>query len=81
MQYETIRVEPTTPILGAEILDVDLTRPLSDRQVEDVHAALMAYQVIFFRDQALSFEQHKGVRPFVRRTGGPSLCRIRRGTS
>lgn len=59
MQFETFGVEPLTPVLGAEIQGVDLARPLSGQQFEELHRALMAYQVIFFRDQALSFDQHK----------------------
>ena len=48
-----------TPAIGAEISGVDLAGPLSQRQASELHDALMAHQVIFFRDQQMSVEQHK----------------------
>src|ERR1700716_3934570 len=59
MPYETIEVRKVTPAIGAEISGVDLAGPLSNRQVSELHDALMAHQVIFFRDQQMSVEQHK----------------------
>jgi taurine dioxygenase len=58
MDLQTITVKPSTPRIGAEIGDIDLTRSLSNRQVQDVYEALLKYQVIFFRDQEIDFEQH-----------------------
>ena len=59
MQYQTIQVSPLTPTIGAEIAGVDLAKPLTDQQFEEIHAALIQHLVIFFREQALSTEQHK----------------------
>ena len=59
MTYASIRVRPVTPRLGAEVSDIDLTAALSNRQVEDLHAALADHQVLFFRDQKISLEQQK----------------------
>ncbi len=59
MPYETITVKPVTPVIGAEISDVDLRKPLGNQQFQEVHDALMAHQVIFFRDQDLTLDQHK----------------------
>jgi taurine dioxygenase len=59
MPYETIEVRKVTPAIGAEISGVDLAGPLSNRQVSELHDALMAHQVIFFRDQQMSVDQHK----------------------
>ena len=59
MPYETIEVRKVTPAIGAEISGVDLAGPLSNRQVSELHDALMAHQVIFFRDQHMSVDQHK----------------------
>src|SRR5262247_3353045 len=59
MTDQTIHVEPLTPNIGAEVLDVDLARPLDERVFKEIHAALIQHQVIFFRDQHLSVEQHK----------------------
>jgi taurine dioxygenase len=66
MSYETIAVEPLTRRIGAEISGVDLGRPLSDRQFQEIHDALIRHQVIFFRDQALTHDSHKA---FGRRFG------------
>lgn len=59
MNYETITVKPLTPVIGAEIGDVDLSAPLGNQTFTEVHDALMRHQVIFFRDQDMSLEQHK----------------------
>jgi taurine dioxygenase len=56
VNYETISVTPTSPHIGAEIGRIDLTRPLSNKQVEELHDAFARYLVIFFRDQKISFE-------------------------
>ena len=52
--------------LGAEILGVDLSKPLDDASFEAIHRAFLEHQVIFFRDQDLTPEQHK---TFGRRFG------------
>ena len=57
--YRTIEVRKCTPHTGAEIFGVDLSKPLSAEQFEDVHAAFMEHLVIFFRDQSLSPERQK----------------------
>jgi taurine dioxygenase len=60
MGYEVLDVRPMTKRIGAEIFGVDLAAPtLADRVVSELHDALMAHQVIFFRDQALDHESHK----------------------
>ncbi|WP_200822419.1 TauD/TfdA family dioxygenase, partial [Caballeronia terrestris] len=56
--YETITAYPLTRHIGAQIGGIDLTRPLSAQQVADVRRALLAHQVIFFRDQPISLDQH-----------------------
>jgi taurine dioxygenase len=57
--YQTIEVRPITGVIGAEIFGVDLGQPLTARQHDEVHAALMEHQVIFFRDQRrLTHERH-----------------------
>jgi taurine dioxygenase len=66
MQYQTITVEPLNPVIGAEISGVDLAQPLGNQTFSEIHDALMTHQVIFFRDQDLSLDQHKA---FGRRFG------------
>ena len=56
--YETITVDKLTPIIGAEIDGVDLSKPLSNRQQDELHRALAENSVIFFRDQHITPDQH-----------------------
>jgi len=57
--YKAIGVEPLTPIIGAEIKGVDLSRPLTAEQIADIRTAHARHHVIYFRDQILSNEDHK----------------------
>jgi taurine dioxygenase len=59
MDYETITVKPLTPVIGAEISDVDISKPLGNQTFAEVHDALMRHQVIFFRDQDMSLDEQK----------------------
>jgi taurine dioxygenase len=59
LDFRTISVEPLTPIIGAEIRGVDLSRPLSPEQIAEIRKAHAAHHVIYFRDQVLSNEDHK----------------------
>ena len=56
----TLSIAKLTPAIGAEISGVDLSR-LSNAEASALHDALMAHQVIFFRDQKMSVEQHKAL--------------------
>ena len=58
MGYQTIEVRKVTPVIGAEVHGVDLTKPLGNQRFQEVHDALMDNLVIFFRDQKLSVDQH-----------------------
>ena len=66
MRDQTITVEKLTPYIGGEIHGVDLSRPLDEPTFKKIHDALTEHQVIFFRDQHLTVEQHKA---FGRRFG------------
>lgn len=59
MSYNSIEVRPMTPRIGAEIHGVDLSERPGNQAFQEVHDALMEYQVIFFRDQRLTLEEHK----------------------
>jgi len=52
----TISVEPVNAALGAEIRGVDL-RAIDDATFAVIHRAWLDYQVLLFRDQALTDEQ------------------------
>ena len=58
MTYTTITVKPLSPHLGAEIEGIDLAKPLSAAQFDDIHAAFLKHHVIFFHNQQLTPEQH-----------------------
>jgi taurine dioxygenase len=47
--------------LGAELLDIDLSQPLTSLQIDELKDALARYQVIFFRDQRLDHDSHKSI--------------------
>ena len=46
----TLSITKVTPAIGAEVSGIDLGGPLSNAQASALHDALMAHQVIFFRD-------------------------------
>ena len=64
--FTRFQVQPIAGALGAEIGDIDLSQKLDDDTVSELRRALLEYQVIFFRDQDLTVEQHKA---FGRRFG------------
>ncbi len=70
MSYDSITVTPSTPNVGAEIGNVDLTKPLSNREVEEIHDAILAHGVVFFRGQKFDPESHER---FVRYFGEPHV--------
>lgn len=53
-----IDVRPLAGNLGAEIFNIDLGRPLDDDTFAAINRALLEHLVIFFRDQAITPEQH-----------------------
>lgn len=64
--YSHLDVRPLAGSLGAEIFGVDLSKELSQEVFSEIHRAYLEYQVIFFRDQELTPEQHIA---FARRFG------------
>ena len=57
MRNQIIDIRPYGPV-GAEIYGVDLREPLSDQAYLETRQALNMYGVLFFRDQAISPDQH-----------------------
>jgi taurine dioxygenase len=68
MQRVTIEVRRVAGALGAEVLGVDLSRPLEEEVVIALRRAWLEHLVLFFRDQALTPEQYMA---FARRLGKP----------
>lgn len=57
-QSNLLSIEPLNPTIGAVLRGVDL-RELSDAAVEDIRAALLKHQVVFFEGQALTPAQQR----------------------
>lgn len=65
-QFSTISVKRLTGAMGAEVSGVDLAADLPEETFNEIRRALFAFGAIGFRDQHLSFEDH---RKFARRFG------------
>ena len=57
----TLRVDPVSPVIGAEVSGVDLSGSLDDATLNGLEGALAQHLVLFFRDQELTLEQHKAL--------------------
>lgn len=57
--YETITVDPITPLLGAEVSGLDLSEELTPEQEKEIKHAFLTHHVLVFRDQDITPEQHK----------------------
>jgi alpha-ketoglutarate-dependent sulfate ester dioxygenase len=66
-----VRVRPMSGHTGAEIVGLDIARPLTAAQVELVQAALDRWKVVFFRGQHLDHRTHV---EFGRRFGELTLA-------
>lgn len=64
--YERIQVEPIAGALGAEVSGVDLRKPLEPETITEIRRAWLEHQVLFYRDQPLTVDEHKA---FARRFG------------
>ena len=53
----TIELNPLHPVFVAEASGVDLTKPLDDKAIRDVNAAMNQYAVLVFRGQSLTPQQ------------------------
>jgi taurine dioxygenase len=56
--FSQFDVQPLSPSIGAELSGIDLGQPMSEETFREVHHALLAYKVIFFRDQQITTAQH-----------------------
>ncbi|MBM3346336.1 MAG: TauD/TfdA family dioxygenase [Betaproteobacteria bacterium] len=54
----TIESRPLSPALGAEVVGLDLRKPLSQRQQEQLRQLFDKYYLLVFHDQDLSVEDH-----------------------
>jgi taurine dioxygenase len=65
-----IAIRPLTPIVGAEIVGIDLSQRLSHEEVDAIEEALLAHGVVFFRHQDITPEQQLA---FARQMGPVSV--------
>jgi taurine dioxygenase len=52
-------LNPLQPKIGAELLGIDLSKPLSDGARDAIKPAILKYRVVFFRDQNIDADQHE----------------------
>ena len=50
-------VRPLSPVLGAEVIGLDLSQPLDTATRDAIYRDFVRYQVLCFRDQALTKDQ------------------------
>lgn len=56
--YSRFHVEPLSPKIGALVHGVDLSESMDQELFDEIHFAWMDHQVLFFRDQILTPQQH-----------------------
>jgi len=56
--YRAITVTRCSPHIGAEVGNIDLTRPLNDLEQSELKRAFTENLVLFFRDQKITFDDH-----------------------
>jgi len=54
----TIKLRKLSYALGAEVLDVDVSRPMSEQQFGEIYRAFLDNNILLFRNQSISREQH-----------------------
>src|SRR5262245_32162007 len=52
-----VRVQLSTPTIGAEIAGLDLREPLAEARKAKLRTLLVRHKVLFFRDQQLTTDQ------------------------
>ena len=60
---QSFEIRPFNAALGAEIVGIDLARPLNDADFARVHRAHLDHGVLVFRDQQLTPEQQRILAP------------------
>ena len=69
-QYKHIIVKPIAGAIGADIENVDISKPLSDDELSEIRAAFLDHLVICIRGQTL---QPKSQLAFARHFGTPMI--------
>lgn len=58
---EKLNITALGPYIGAQVSNLDLARPLSDAQFEQLYHALLRHQVLFLRDQVITPHQQRAL--------------------
>ena len=53
-----ITFDRLSPTIGAEVGNIDLRETLDDATIATLRAGLLEHKVLFFREQAITSEQH-----------------------
>jgi taurine dioxygenase len=61
LAYDSFEISALTPHIGAEIRGLDLSKPLSEAQDEELRRAFHDWMVLVIRDQHLTRDQHKAL--------------------
>ncbi len=61
MASNSLRFDPLTPTIGAEVHGIDLGEAMTEAAFDALHEGWMRHQVLFFRDQPLDIEQLKAL--------------------
>ncbi|MDG2332936.1 MAG: TauD/TfdA family dioxygenase [Myxococcota bacterium] len=78
-EYKTIRVEPVSPTVGAELSGFRMSGEIPPEQLAEIRQALLDWKVIFLRDQEVEVSEHVAfgrlfgeleVHPFARHMDG-----------
>ena len=56
---QMFEIEKTKYKLGAYVSNCDLSKPLSEKDFKVLYQALSKYEVLFFREQNISHEDHR----------------------
>ena len=69
-QYKHITVKPIAGAIGADIGNVDISKPLDDNEISEIRTAFLEHLVICIRDQTL---QPQSQLAFAKRFGTPMI--------
>jgi taurine dioxygenase len=76
MSTQAFDLQKLSGAIGAEISGVDLSRELSNRELDEIHQAFLDNLVIFFRDQRLAPDRQVAL---ARRFGKPMVFAFAKG--
>ena len=57
----SISIKQVGPCFAGEVTGIDLTKPISDQDVQDIHDGMDEYAVLVFRGQAIHGRNPGGV--------------------